>query len=414
MAATEIAGAPARGSGSGERLHALDAVRGGMLLLGVFFHATLSFMDPRIWIVGDEGSAALTVTFFVLHIFRMTVFFVIAGFFGRLLYQRLGLRGFAINRAKRIAMPFAIFWMPVLAAIIGVLIWSAIHANGGQPIENPPPPPPMNAQTFPLTHLWFLYTLILFYVAALALRGLVVLIDRSGALRSKLDVVVRVLVKSPLAPFLLGAPLFAVLALKPDWMMWFGIPTPDTGLIPNNAALAAFGVAFGLGWLLHRQIDLMRAWEKTWLLNLGFAVILTCVCLWLGGLKPELVNAEMGWKKFAFAGAYVLAVWAWTFAILGGALRFLSDASPVRRYVADASYWVYIVHLPILLVGQMLVLPLALPALAKYALLTFCTLALCFATYHTLVRYTFVGAILNGRKQRPAKQSKQLAPVAAE
>ncbi len=39
----------------------------------------------------------------------------------------------------------------------------------------------MNAQTFPLTHLWFLYTLILFYVAALTLRGLVVLIDRSGA-----------------------------------------------------------------------------------------------------------------------------------------------------------------------------------------------------------------------------------------
>ncbi len=134
MAATDIAGAPARGLDRGERLHALDAVRGGMLLLGVFFHATLSFMDPRIWIVGDEGSASLTIAFFVLHIFRMTVFFLIAGFFARLLFQRLGLRGFALNRVKRIAMPLAIFWMPVLAAIIGVLIWSSIHANGGQPI----------------------------------------------------------------------------------------------------------------------------------------------------------------------------------------------------------------------------------------------------------------------------------------
>ncbi len=171
----------------------------------------------------------------------------------------------------------------------------------------------------------------------------------------------------------------------------------------TTAALAAFGVAFGLGWLLHRQIDLMRAWEKSWLLNLGFAIILAGVCLWLGGLKRSWSMRKWVGRNSPFAGAYVLAVWAWTFAIIGGALRFLSDPSPVRRYVADASYWIYIVHLPVLLIGQMLVLDLPLPALAKYALLTFCTLAFSFATYHSLVRYTFVGAILNGRKKAAGK-----------
>ena len=97
-------------SGVGERYHALDAVRGGVLILGVFFHATLSFLPgAQMWIVMDQSrSVELSVLFFVLHIFRMTVFFVLAGFFGRLLLERLGVGAFVMNRAKRIAMPLVI------------------------------------------------------------------------------------------------------------------------------------------------------------------------------------------------------------------------------------------------------------------------------------------------------------------
>jgi hypothetical protein len=83
-------------SGVGERYHALDAVRGGVLVLGVFFHATLSFLPgEQMWLVMDSSrSAELSVLFFTLHIFRMTVFFVLAGFFGRLLLERVGVGGF--------------------------------------------------------------------------------------------------------------------------------------------------------------------------------------------------------------------------------------------------------------------------------------------------------------------------------
>src|SRR5262249_7242425 len=94
----------------GERLHALDAVRGGAWLMGVLFHAAMSFMEPRFWIIGDSATdPALNVVFFVLHMFRMTLFFVIAGFFARMLFHRRGLGGFVRDRAKRIAAPLAIF-----------------------------------------------------------------------------------------------------------------------------------------------------------------------------------------------------------------------------------------------------------------------------------------------------------------
>jgi glucan biosynthesis protein C len=67
-----------------ERLHALDAVRGYALLLGIVLHATISFLPSptRIWIIEDSHpSNTLGVLFFAIHVFRMTTFFLIAGFF---------------------------------------------------------------------------------------------------------------------------------------------------------------------------------------------------------------------------------------------------------------------------------------------------------------------------------------------
>ena len=90
------------------RLHALDAVRGFALLLGVGFHAALSFMPgwpPGLWAMVDNSpSAFLGDAAFVAHTFRMTLFFFIAGFFARLLQQRLGTTGFCRNRLMRIAV----------------------------------------------------------------------------------------------------------------------------------------------------------------------------------------------------------------------------------------------------------------------------------------------------------------------
>ena len=173
----------------GERLHGLDAVRGFALLGGVALHATMSFFPgQQLWIVKDAAeSVELSVVFYVLHIFRMTVFFLLAGFFGRLLFQRRGTGGFIKDRLKRIALPLVSFWPIVLTGIIACLIWAAIQANGGQVPANSPPPPPITVETFPLTHLWFLYLLLIFYAGALLLRGLVVMIDRKGGMRAGLD-----------------------------------------------------------------------------------------------------------------------------------------------------------------------------------------------------------------------------------
>src|SRR6188474_1818338 len=122
---------------SENRLHALDAVRGFALLLGVAFHAALSFvpgLPPGIWAMVDNSpSPFLADAGFVTHVFRMSLFFFIAGFFGRMLYHKLGARGFWANRGKRIAVPLVAGWI-ILAPLV-MYVWSVgvSKATGGAP-----------------------------------------------------------------------------------------------------------------------------------------------------------------------------------------------------------------------------------------------------------------------------------------
>lgn len=180
--------------------------------------------------------------------------------------------------------------------------------------------------------------------------------------------------------------------------MFFGVPTPDMNLIPNAAATLQFGVAFGIGWLLHRQVGLLDGLKARWALNLAVAVGLTATLLSMLGLAPVVTPDPPGLTKLIHAGAYALSIWTWTFAVIGVALRFLSDESPARRYVADASYWIYLIHLPLLILLQAWVSRLDWQWPIKFSTVLGIGLEIMFLSYELLVRHTFIGAWLNGRR----------------
>lgn len=78
---------------TGDRLHALDAVRGFALILGIFFHRAAGYTEnfpEQLWPMREPPSTTLGVVFFVSHMFRMSLFFLIAGFVGRMLIERRG------------------------------------------------------------------------------------------------------------------------------------------------------------------------------------------------------------------------------------------------------------------------------------------------------------------------------------
>ena len=115
-----------------QRFHALDATRAGALLLGIVLHATMSFFLP--FPARDVSqSTTLAVVFFVVHAFRMSVFYLIAGFFGHLAFHRRGTRRFVKDRAKRILVPMLAGW-PILApATIAAVAWGMSRTLPGAP-----------------------------------------------------------------------------------------------------------------------------------------------------------------------------------------------------------------------------------------------------------------------------------------
>ena len=273
-----------------ERLHALDAVRPFALLTGVVLHVAMSFLPGfTMWPLLDRStSVPLALTFYVIHIFRMTTFFVIAGFFGRLLLNRYGVRGFVGNRSVRVLVPLVVGWIAVFPAVVATLAL----ARG----DGPPPPLPAGMErpvlAFPLFHLWFLYLLTILYALMLALRqGIVERFDRGQRFRATLDRGVRVAMTSSVMPFALAAPLVPTLLALPVWPQYGGIPTPDQSLIPNLPAFIGFGTAFTLGWLLHRQHDMLALLGRRWIWHLAGAIGLTAACVSMIGLSPSEVTS---------------------------------------------------------------------------------------------------------------------------
>jgi fucose 4-O-acetylase-like acetyltransferase len=147
-----------------ERFHSLMPCAFA-LLSGIVLHATMSPCRTRSRRVPADSSQSetLQIVFYVIHIFRMALFFTIAGYFAHLLFHRKGATGFLRDRAKRILVPLLVGWL-----LFGPLTMAMVFMALGPVSETPAAPPESG---FPLLHLWFLYYLLLLYGTTLALAG---------------------------------------------------------------------------------------------------------------------------------------------------------------------------------------------------------------------------------------------------
>src|ERR1700758_4223903 len=93
--------------------------------------------------------------------------------------------------------------------------------------------------------------------------------------------------RDPLAPVILAVPIGIAFSLDPTWVGWESVRTPDHSLLTNLQAWIGFGTAFGFGWLLHRQTDLLRGLQKRWLINLVCAILVIAMSFVLAFALPR-------------------------------------------------------------------------------------------------------------------------------
>jgi glucan biosynthesis protein C len=319
-----------------------------------------------------------------------------------------------MDRVKRIGVPLFVGWIVLIPLILMLNPIALVMSFGPEGLKTPMAKiPEFTPHMFPFIHLWFLYLLCALYVGAMAIRWVA---DKSGfgpRLGELADRIVKPLATSPAGVVALGLPAAIGLFILPYPVLWNGVPPPALGFFPSPISLVVYGLAFGFGWGLQRHGQLIRSMQKYWALHLALAIALTWMCLLMVGTTPTTAPVLEGAERAVWTLAYGIAGWAWSFALIGMALRFMSSFSPRLRYLADASYWIYLVHMPVVIMAQALVCHIPLPWFIKFPLMMGVVIPLLLLSYHLCVRYTIIGEYLNGKRAtRPTRKAAEpeLAP----
>lgn len=383
------------------RYYSLDALRAVMMLLGVVRHAAISYDPTAIegWPYKDPQTDYLAHWVIVfLSVFRLPVFFAMAGFFAGYVVEAHGVRAFLRQRWSRIGVPLLAAW-PVLAATMYFVLALAPGFSSVPPTGSVAEVMSSRAvddvHGYWLMHLWFLYHLMILCIVASAAWLLAQRIP-AGVSRRVLDIFERRVHREGMAVLVLvgGVILYQMRSWSIDY---------HGGLLPPLRLLGLHGLFFAFGWLLFCRRATLEGFKRpAWIL-----VAVGAVCFFVYrhfvdvGCDPDFTSTCMGTSGVHHLGAIVfisLSMWLLVYGLIGLFLRYMNKPSRRWRYMADASYWIYIVHLPIVMLLPLLLSTAPLPAIVKLALVVATATGLTLVAYRYCVRSTFIGKQLNGRR----------------
>ena len=436
------------------RYHGLDALRGFAMILGVVLHASMFYVEGIGSSLGYEMTGKVPPTssiigglFFFIHVWRMPFFFLLAGFFTRLMIKKRGIRKLLSNRFIRIFIPL----------IIGMTIYNFLEFD--------------KLTSGNMHHLWFLRDLFLMYLIA----SLISYINRKTGFLTQLLSQIDGLFSSPKNLLWLTVIIFPMSFSGRIFGVFNNI---QTIIFLPPGAFFSFGLLFFfIGWFIHRNPYLLSALSKYWKIYLSVGVVFFVVmtfCLTISGnftkkaensgipqeqsvtdfneykveidaaLKSGKITQEEADQKtkavrlehsskpivqkdevlseteIGLAKLYALlfvipaailspfATFLIILGFIGGAEIFFQKKRAWVRYLVDASYWIYIVHLFIVFAIADIILSNTgiHPILAVFVNVVV-SMLICIITYHIFVRHTPIGWILNGRIYRPFWFSKK-------
>jgi glucan biosynthesis protein C len=294
------------------RLHGIDFCRAIFMLLGLFFHAGLIYSPEQSWRVGSSETSLLisSISDFI-HSFRMEAFYFISGFFYLLVYSKKQ-DGFIKDRVFRALIPLlfcGIFINPIMNFLSynNTYDWNLKYIMEGQW----------------LGHLWFLGNLIVYFSIT---KSIAPFIANSKKLSSPVIIFL----------FYILIPLFSIacLALKK-------LTTDITFIFISFDGLLYFYSYFLLGCICYRN-------KNAFLSILTGKVLLLSAFTFAALSLPKFLNIidnELTIKIIdkLSTGSLVLSIIAITY-IIG------SKSSNTIRKISDASYTIYILHQPLIII----------------------------------------------------------------
>lgn len=335
-----------------------DALRAGMLLLLIVFHCGVSFMVSGIeeeWFYRDDHPHIVFDGLIGwIHSFRHPVFFLISGYLTERMFIRYSFSTALRKRILRITLPFLItlvtggfavnFLFAKLNGIEDAFSWGYITAA--------------DTIGFHTNYVWFLYYLSWYSVIHLLLRQL--------NLISVLEPLFKKGVWLVLFPVLL-----VTLLIGGEANSMYG----SYSFIPDTASFGGYFLFYLIGILLERtDSDFNRIKKYCWVyLGIGSVFLLSFYILSIlkmqKGINPNLFSVDVSLT-------YTAVVLFNSFGILGLALRYYTARKSVVTYLAKSSYFLYLIHLPFVLVLLLLFRENGLNPFLKFILILFATLTI--------------------------------------
>jgi peptidoglycan/LPS O-acetylase OafA/YrhL len=201
-----------------------------------------------------------------------------------------------------------------------------------------------------------------------------------------------------------GLSVFALLTAVSLLPMNMGIlESPATFARPPSTLVANFVfVLFGWGLYTHRDVVdrfVPRAWIFSLLGLVFFVAHMACVVMLMDGKARFLLPSAV------FAA---LSIWLFVYGLIGLFLRYAGRPSRVMRYIADASYWCYLVHLPLIAWLSILMAGWQVHTIVKFSVVLVATTTICVVTYDYWVRATAIGEWINGRRHPRWKAGRKI------
>ena len=177
-------------------------------------------------------------------------------------------------------------------------------------------------------------------------------------------------------------------------------PDTFTEFFPPAHLLIYYGLFFAFGSITFgirtkKSEPLIDHLGKRWYVLLPITVI---------GILPLGLGATFeGDSWFIASLLQILYAWGMSIGLIGLFRKLFAKERNSVRYLSDASYWMYIAHLPLVISAQWLFRDWEIFSFLKFFLICISISPILLASYQLFVRYTPIGTLLNGKRKRKAE-----------